>query len=462
MNSSTPATWRGLGESLSERYARSTWRLLLVCIGLGLAAFLPLYLVRGVRLVRLGAAGLVAIGGSALLFAHPFPAFAMALFILYSGIDIYLPGPVGAAVLGIVLARVAFDRWPPRTGNGVDWGTTPFRFGLGGLLASAVTSLLVVWNWNNALIEVRNFAFGLGMFVAISALADRPRRVAALLLVLGIATGATALPLVRALLSPGGLALVAVAPEARFGGIGYDSNMLATAANCILPALCFMLHRARGWRGVALVPLILLLVMEILLSHSRAGMLMLGMQALLLLAHVARKRPWVPLVVVVAVVAVVLWVPSMYWVRFASIGQLGGIVVDRSLLLRTHLLEGSWRMFLDHFWLGVGLGNFRNEAPHFILGSWVAHNGFLEVGATLGILGLASYLLMVASGLRMAWSARILSERWLSISLVMALGVFCLMTMTLSIHFHILFWILLGLANAVRRSAARERETSRA
>jgi len=460
VNSSTPATWRGFGESLSQRYARSTWRLPLVCIVLAIAVFVPMYLVRGMRLVQLGAAGLVALAGGAVLFAHPFPAFLLALFILYSGVDLFLPGPVGTAILGVALARIAFDRWPPRLGGGVDWGSTSFRFALAGLLASAVTSLLVVWRWDNALSEVRGFGFGIAVFIAISALADRPSRVTHVLLVLALATVTTALPLFRALLSPGGVVLVAVAPEARFGGMGYDSNMLATAANCVLPSLCYLVTRNRGWRRVALLFGVLLLVVEVLLSHSRAGMAVLGLLALVLLGMVARRRPWIPVVVVVLVASALTWMPSMYWVRFASIGQLGGIVVDRSLLLRTHLLQGAWQTFMDHFWIGVGLGNFRNTAPTFILGSWVAHNGFLEVGATLGIMGLVSYVVMLASGANMAWRAArpwgahdATVDRGLALGIFLALGAFCLGIMTLSSHFHVLFWILLGLANAVRRCA---------
>jgi O-antigen ligase len=206
----------------------------------------------------------------------------------------------------------------------------------------------------------------------------------------------------------------------------------------------------------------LLLVVEVLLSHSRAGMAILGLLALVLLAMVARRRPWIAVIVVVLVAIALTWMPSMYWVRFASIGQLGGIVVDRSLLLRTHLLQGAWQTFMDHFWIGVGLGNFRNQAPTFILGSWVAHNGFLEVGATLGIMGLVSYVVMLASGANMAWRAAkplgargVAVDQGLALGIFLALGAFSLSIMTLSSHFHVLLWILLGLANAIRRCAGR-------
>lgn len=466
MHSSTPLTGRGIGETLSRRYARSTWRFPVLCIVAAIAVFAPLYLVRGMRLVQLGAAALVALTGAAILFAQPFPALAVAFFVQYSGLDFYLPGPVSGAILGLVLARIAFDRWPPRAGVSLDWGTTAFRFGLAGLFASAVTSLLVVWRWENALGEVRNFVLGLGFLIAFAALVDRPSRLRALLLVLALATGATAIPLVRALLSPGGWALIAIAPEARFGGVGYDSNMLATAANCALPALAFLVRRTHGWRRLALLALVLLLILEILVSHSRAGMLILGMLAVVLLVYWSRRRPWVPAVVIAAIVAGLMWMPSMYWVRFASIGQLGGIVVDRSLLLRTHLLEGAWRMFLDHFWIGVGLGNFANEAARFMLGEWVAHNGYLEVGASLGIFGLVSYLVLLGSAAHMLWQAARRARRagdddgnWLAMSLLLGLGAFCIATLTLSIHFQLMLWILLAFANAVRRCSLKPTST---
>jgi putative inorganic carbon (hco3(-)) transporter len=158
---------------------------------------------------------------------------------------------------------------------------------------------------------------------------------------------------------------------------------------------------------------------------------------------------------------VVLALPTGYWVRFVSIGQLQqGIVVDRSLLLRQHVLHAGWDIFRRHPWLGVGLGSFPTYAPRYMLGAFKAHNSYLEVAAELGVLGIAAYLVWTGSGIAMAWGA---ARRWraagaradqtIAEGLVIGLLAFYITALTLSIEYSLVLWMLFGLANAARRCA---------
>ncbi len=64
-----------------------------------------------------------------------------------------------------------------------------------------------------------------------------------------------------------------------------------------------------------------------------------------------------------------------------------------------HWLAGI-HMFLDHPWLGVGIGNYGDAYPHYTVGIFViplghAHNYFINVAAEMGLLGLMAYTFFV-------------------------------------------------------------------
>jgi O-antigen ligase len=62
----------------------------------------------------------------------------------------------------------------------------------------------------------------------------------------------------------------------------------------------------------------------------------------------------------------------------------------------------AWNMFVDHPWLGVGIGNYAAAYAQYGLREWPeslghAHNFYLNVLAETGVSGLAFYLLAVVS-----------------------------------------------------------------
>ncbi|MBX5449868.1 O-antigen ligase family protein [Thermogemmatispora sp.] len=64
-----------------------------------------------------------------------------------------------------------------------------------------------------------------------------------------------------------------------------------------------------------------------------------------------------------------------------------------------HWLAGI-HMFLDHPWLGVGIGNYGDAYPQYAIGIFViplghAHNYFINVAAEMGLLGLITYTFFV-------------------------------------------------------------------
>jgi O-antigen ligase len=453
-------TWRELGGGLAATYARSTWRLPVLFLGGGLLFLLPLYLLRGVRLVEIAVLAILALVAAAVGFTRPFQTLCLGLFMIFSGVGRYLPA-AGFLVTGLVLVSVArgicdiLDRGP------ADLGTRSFGLSLGTLLAASLTSLLVAHNFKMAAGEAWHITFGLLLYFALSRFADSPQRILAAVIAVSAGLGVGTLVVLRGLLTVGGLQLLALASEARFGGIGGDPNLQACYANCCVATLVYAMGYARRWARVGLAVLLLLLVATVVLSQSRAGMLLLGLVLLVVLLGQRRSRQYAFLgIAVLAVVALTL--PRVYWVRFESIGQLGGIVVDRSLQLRQHALEGGWGLFLEHPWFGVGLGNFSDRSPHFMLGHFLAHNTFVEVAATIGLIGGLAYIGLLASGWYMTRQAAVLwgragkpADRATAHAIGISIVVFALSGLSLSIPFYFIVWVVLGLANAARRSAER-------
>jgi putative inorganic carbon (hco3(-)) transporter len=68
------------------------------------------------------------------------------------------------------------------------------------------------------------------------------------------------------------------------------------------------------------------------------------------------------------------------------------------------------RMFEDHPWIGVGIGNYGTEYEHYAPPHWYeplghAHNIFINFMAETGILGLGAFLLFWLGALRLTWKS---------------------------------------------------------
>jgi O-antigen ligase len=460
--SATP--WRNVGDALVARYTRSWWRLPLALAVGTVVVLAPLYLLRGPRLVLLALGGGVAAAAAAACFAYPFQTLLLSLFLGFGGLGPILPGPVVSLLLGIAAARALFD-----VAHGRAWvlGTRSHRAALAILVAAVLTSLLVVHDWRAAAGQLYLIAFGLGATVAIVQLADAPGRVLGVCLAMaaGIATGT--LWLVRGLVASSGLGLLQIAAEVRLAGLGTDPNAHAAYATALVAPCLLAVGRVRGRVArAALVLIAILLVATVILTQSRAGVLVLGGVLVFLVLRARRARAFAFVTLAAAAVVAVL-LPQSYWVRFVSIAQFRGIVVDYSLQLRQHAMEGAWQTFLQHPGLGVGLGNLPYHAPQFMLGGFMAHNTLLELAASVGVVGLAAWIVWYATGIGMARDA---ARRWraadrrsdalVAEAVVVALVAFGAAAMFLSLPFFLMVWVLLALAIASHRAARADTVTA--
>ena len=83
-----------------------------------------------------------------------------------------------------------------------------------------------------------------------------------------------------------------------------------------------------------------------------------------------------------------------------------------AVLERVAHWQAAWEMFADHFWLGVGVGNWDVVYPDYAIGIWDAslghaHNVLFHYAAVAGIFGAVSYLWLWLGSLWQAFRAGI-------------------------------------------------------
>ena len=106
-----------------------------------------------------------------------------------------------------------------------------------------------------------------------------------------------------------------------------------------------------------------------------------------------------------------------------------------SILERVAHWQAAWAMFADHFWLGIGVGNWDGVYPEYAIGIWKAslghaHNVLFHYAAVAGIVGAVSYLWLWLGTL---WQAFRASLRHSGLEKAIAVGITG-MLVHLSIH----------------------------
>ncbi|HEY8370538.1 MAG TPA: O-antigen ligase family protein [Thermodesulfobacteriota bacterium] len=298
-------------------------------------------------------------------------------------------------------------------------------------------------------------------FVLVAHVVDTPARARVLV---GVLVGA------GVYLAAGALYLVATGEATRYGGraegiVGgmfRDPNDLALSLVVMMGLAGFEAIGSRS-RTVRLLYVGALGVMlaGMLSTFSRGGLVALLAAAAVGLCRVARHGRGLALagLVLLAGVAVAA-APSGYSERASSIvtGEDNGSIEARLTTLRHGVA-----ILLEHPVVGVGLGNFRiaEGERHGFVGKWnEAHNAFIQIGAETGWAGLAVY---VALALAAVANARAAARRSRDPRLVgtahgleTALVGFLVGAMFLSQAYTWHFYILLGLAVALRRMADAE------
>lgn len=187
-----------------------------------------------------------------------------------------------------------------------------------------------------------------------------------------------------------------------YGSPNNAALYLGRALPMLLAAALFATRRL--WRVVS-AAVALPVALALLLSFSRAAIL-LGIPASLLVLGVSAGGRWRWIALGLMGAAAVAIIPLLSTPRFAGLLDPN----TGTLFFRLQLWRSSWRMFLDHPWLGVGPDNFlyQYRGRYILPSAWQephlshAHNVLLTYATRLGLLGLAAGLLLHVSFWRRA------------------------------------------------------------
>jgi len=256
---------------------------------------------------------------------------------------------------------------------------------------------------------------GLGlMAAAVTLFRQRPRlaeRLPAALALSAVAAGCSSV-----------LLWFGVAPAgilARYTQIGYRVSAhvadVNAAGSYFVMVLCLavgMAFRARGWKRAPWLVAIAMTAVGLWFSESRTALAALGVTAAVAAAWIASST----------------WQPKWRLVAFASVvvlalaaGALRARLLERDPTyrgagFRTEFNAASLRMMAARPLFGVGMGQYYRMSRLFLgpqlawsYGAENAHNYFLQIGAELGLAGLALFAAWIGVGL---WPAiRALGER---------------------------------------------------
>jgi O-antigen ligase len=214
----------------------------------------------------------------------------------------------------------------------------------------------------------------------------------------------------------------------------------------------------------------LLIVLAIGFTYSRGGFATLAAIAGLALLTTPR---WLKLAIAGAPIAVILalvFLPATYLERMSTFGQVwdglrGRHVEDSAIRGRISEFRSALMMVGDHPLLGVGSGNYEIEYPQYqrVIAldprreERAAHSLYLEVAAENGLIGLAVFgglLGFTVAGVlrtRRAFAAAREDELvHLTTALALALVGFLIGSLFLHLSYPRFFWLLVGIAIAVR------------
>lgn len=194
--------------------------------------------------------------------------------------------------------------------------------------------------------------------------------------------------------------------EMRITGTLDDPTGFAYTMVILLPLAWYMLtHTTRPLLRAALAAAGALFLYAILLSGTRSAMA--AAAGVVVLIALRQKRPLLNLTVAALIlISALLFMPEQTQSRlglFNQIDEAAQASTDRRI---TYLVYGT-QLFMEHPFLGIGLGGFAEEYSQseyqFMRGSdearRIAHNMYMEIAVGTGLIGLVPFLLLVLSPL---------------------------------------------------------------
>jgi O-antigen ligase len=363
----------------------------LTCI----AIFLPF------RFIRLMIMGILAIPFGVYLVERPHWLFYAFAFILFSNIDIFLPGRPFAFIVimlsaALILAIVNGRKFvaPDRT----------FAILLSVFVLLAFQSIAFAVDtesaWGGMRVLVRTLV---NVLLIMQFVRTRKEFVVFLIVVTAATVVTNFLPLV--IPPPAHHADKTLMWEMgvlRYEGYLREANFFAFHQIFFIPILLILFARFARPRFVRPLLLVLLAgtIFVLSLSFSRGGFVSL-LVILVLLLVVERRNHAVLYTGLSVLVAAGIAAPAIYWDRIKSLLEVGEyLATDYAILIRVETIKVAIELGLQNIIFGVGIHNFLYNAARFIPFVQVVHNAFLQVFAELGLPALVVMLAMIVYNFR--------------------------------------------------------------
>jgi O-antigen ligase len=251
--------------------------------------------------------------------------------------------------------------------------------------------------------------------------------------------------------------------EGLVGGMFGNPNDLAAALNILIPLAVSLALMSAGAMRLLYAVCALILFLGVIVTFSRAGFITLAAVSGVMLWKFGRgSRPSMALATLVVSVLLLSVFSGAYRSRLTTILDPNSDA-SGSAQERVALLERGMDLTIRHPIIGLGMGNFHI----YSIREKVAHNGYVETAAELGLIGLLAYLIVILAPLR--GLAKIERERakpgdrseldakYMSIGLQAALIAYMINSFFLSIQYLWYLYYAAGFAVALRLIYAAEK-----
>lgn len=245
--------------------------------------------------------------------------------------------------------------------------------------------------------------------------------------------------------------------SARVSGLAEGAN---SAARFFVVAMVFLSYlRAQSERSaVKFLTLIGIIItyLGVFYTVSRSGMVLIfaAQGMILILQQQIRRKAQILVIFIIALILLWLFADSI----FRIIASIFPTVVhaEDTMGLRYELWKAAWKMWLDHIFRGVGIGQFPVQLKYYNTGSipnfylmLVTHNTYLQILAETGIVGFLIFILLILFTFKNFFKTKHIADMdslslrntWLIIFIVLLLG-----GITKSDHADKLTWLVMGIS----------------
>lgn len=184
--------------------------------------------------------------------------------------------------------------------------------------------------------------------------------------------------------------------EGFVGGIFGNPNDLAAALNMLIPLAVALAFMSAGAMRLFYAVCAMFLLCGVMVTFSRAGFITLVVISGMMLWKFGRgSRSSVALATLVGAVILFSVFSGAYRSRLLTILNPSSDT-SGSAQHRVELMKRGLELSIQNPIVGIGMGNFHIYSIH----EKVAHSGYIEVAAELGVIGLLAYLILILAPLR--------------------------------------------------------------